>query len=117
MECSWEPKAGGASGIVPEMMKAACCEEEFMSQLMKLVHDVWKVHSVPSNWCDAILVPTLKKGDLRSCDNWRGISLLNVAEKVVARVLQERLQTFRHWPMKNFQNDSVGSEKAGVMWT
>ena len=30
---------------------------------------------------------------LNSCDNWHGISLLDVAGKVVARVLQERLQT------------------------
>ena len=32
------------------------------------------------------------KGDLSSCDNWRGISLLDVVGKVVARVLQVRLQ-------------------------
>ena len=64
-----------------------------MSRLMELVHDVWKVHSVPSDWCDAILVPTPMKGDLSSCDNWHGISLLDVAGKVVARVLHERLQT------------------------
>ena len=34
----------------------------------------------------------LKKGDLTRCDNWRGISLLNVAGKVFARILQDRLQ-------------------------
>ena len=27
---------------------------------------------------DAILVPIPKKGDISSCDNWRGISLLDV---------------------------------------
>ena len=32
-----------------------------------------------------------KKGDLCSCDNCRGISLLDVVGKVVARVLQKRL--------------------------
>ena len=42
-----------------------------------MMKDVWKEHSVPSDWCDAILVPIPKKGDLGSCDNWRGISLLN----------------------------------------
>ena len=48
--------------------------------------------SVPSDWCGAILVPIPKKGYLSSCDNWHGISLLDVAGKVVARVIQERLQ-------------------------
>ena len=64
-----------------------------MSRLLEFVHDVWKMGEVPRDWCDAILVPIPKKGDLSSCDNyWRGISLLDVVGKVVARVLQERLQ-------------------------
>ena len=37
-------------------------------------------------------MPIPKKGDLQLCDNWRGISLLDVAGKVFARILQERLQ-------------------------
>ena len=50
-------KADGAFRILPEMMKAACCEEQFMSRLVELVHDVWKEYSIPRDWCDAILVP------------------------------------------------------------
>ena len=46
-----------------------------------------------SAWRDAVIVPILKKGDdLRCCDNWRGISLLDVVGKVMARILKERLQ-------------------------
>ena len=34
-----------------------------------------------------------RKGiDLQHCDNWRGISLLDVVGKLFARVIQERLQ-------------------------
>ena len=40
---------------------------------------------------DAILIPIPKKGNLRCCDNWRGIALLDVMGKVVARVIQGRL--------------------------
>jgi len=39
-----------------------------------------------------VVVPIPKKGDLTICDNWRGICLLEVVGKVVARVIQERLQ-------------------------
>ena len=86
-------KAGGGSGILLEMVKVACSEEIFMSKLLELVHDVWRECSVPGDWRDAILVPIPKKGDLSSCDNWHGISLLDVVRKVVARVLlQVRLQ-------------------------
>ena len=44
-------------------------------------------------WRDAVIVPIPKKGDLRSCVNWRGISLLDVAGKLFARLIQDRLQS------------------------
>lgn len=37
-------------------------------------------------------MPIPKKGDLQCCDNWRGISLLDVGGKFFARIIQERLQ-------------------------
>ena len=46
----------------------------------------------PQDWSDAVLVPIPKKGDLTKCNNWRGISLLNVVGKVTAQVVQGRLQ-------------------------
>ena len=39
-----------------------------------------------------MLIPIPKKGDLSQCDNWIGIALLDVVGKVVARVIQGRLQ-------------------------
>lgn len=47
---------------------------------------------IPKDWTDAILVPIPKKGDMKRCDNWRGIALLVVVGKLIARVLQRRLQ-------------------------
>ena len=37
-----------------------------------------------------MIVPIPKKDNLRSCDNWRGIALLEVVGKVVARVVHTR---------------------------
>ena len=85
-------KAGGSSRILPEMVKAGCCTKEFLTLLLDLVHTAWEEQRVPRDWSDAILIPIPKKGDLSICDNWRGISLLEVVGKVVARILQERLQ-------------------------
>ena len=47
---------------------------------------------VPQEWADATIIPIPKKGNLSDCNNWRGIALLDVVGKVVARVIQERLQ-------------------------
>ena len=85
-------KAAGSSNILPEMIKTACGSEEFRALLLNLTHTVWEERQVPREWADAILVPIPKKGNLRNCDNWRGIALLDVVGKVVARILQERLQ-------------------------
>ena len=47
---------------------------------------------MPQEWVDAILVPIPKKKNLHCCDNWRGIALLDVVGKLVARIVQNRLQ-------------------------
>ena len=39
-----------------------------------------------------MIVPIPKKGDLTQCDNWRGISLLDVVGKLFTQVMQRRLE-------------------------
>ncbi len=53
---------------------------------------VWEERQVPQDWINAILVPIPKKGNLHVCVNWRGIALLDVVGKLVARIVQSRLQ-------------------------
>ena len=40
-------KASGDSGILPEMVKAACEEYEFIELVLLLVHSVWEERQVP----------------------------------------------------------------------
>ena len=51
------------------------------------MYTVWEESRVPREWTDAIHVPIPKKGNLRNCDNWPGIALLDVVGKVAARIL------------------------------
>ena len=83
-------RAGGKSGILPEMVKG--CGGEMMDHIIDLFATVWREEEVPQDWRDALLVPIPKKGDLTQCDNWRGISLLDCVGKVFAKVIQTRLQ-------------------------
>ena len=78
-------KAGGKNGILPDMIKS--CGPHII-----LFCTVWREEQVPSEWRDAVLVPIPKKGDLTLCDNWRGISLLDVVGKLFAKIVQSRLQ-------------------------
>ena len=84
-------KAPGSSNVLPEMLKVAMKDGEFGQMVLDLVKAVWKDKHVLQEWVDAILIPILKKGNLHCCDNWRGIALLDVMGKVVARVIQGRL--------------------------
>ena len=59
-------KAGGSSGILPEMAKVACEEEEFLELLLALVHTVWDERR---EWADATIIPIPKKGNLSDCNN------------------------------------------------
>ena len=63
-------KAGGRSGILPEMVKAGCDDVEFRNLLLDLVHTAWREQKVPKEWADAVLIPIPKKGDLSNCNNW-----------------------------------------------
>jgi len=66
--------------------------DEFRGLLSDLVHTAWREKKVPQEWANSVLVPVPKKGDLSCCDNWRGISLLDVVGKVVAWILEDWLQ-------------------------
>ena len=83
-------KAGGKNGVLPEMLK--CCGTSMLERLVQLFHQIWEEGRVPSEWKDALIVPIPKKGDLSLCDNWRGISLLDVGGKLFAKTIQRRLQ-------------------------
>ena len=83
-------KAGGKTGILPELLLFG--GGDLLDRLLLVMQDVWRERAVVKDWKDAEIIPIPKKGDLRVCDNWRGISLLDVAGKVFARILQDRLQ-------------------------
>ena len=84
-------KAAGESGILPELVKV--CPDVFVDHLLELLVAVWDSEVVPVDWVNAQMVPIPKKGNLAECDNWRGIALLDVLGKVVARIIQSRLSS------------------------
>lgn len=83
-------KAGGKTGVLPELLLYGGAE--LQDRLLLLLEEVWNARSVVQDWKDAVIVPIPKKGDLKKCDNWRGISLLDVVGKVFTRIMQDRLQ-------------------------
>ena len=59
-----------------------------------VISDVWKKGEVPKDWRDAIMMPLYKgkgAGKGKGCGNYRGITLLSSAGKILAGILLSRL--------------------------
>jgi sorting nexin-29 len=58
---------------------------------------------MPKSWNEAIIIPIYKKGDKSICENYRGISVLNSAYKVFARILLKRLTPYPEENLGRYQ--------------
>ena len=83
-------KAPGSDAIPAEVFKEG--GPELTKKLTELFVSIWHAESVPQDFKDASIVYLYKnKGNRNCCDNYRGISLLSIAGKILARVLLNRL--------------------------
>jgi len=58
---------------------------------------IWNNEQVPWQWNEGIICPVYKKGDRQNCNNYRPITLLNIAYTIFDILLNKR------W-MENIQN-------------
>ena len=85
-------KAAGKDGLFSEIF---CFGGDHIAVVMHaVISDVWEKGEVPKDWRDAIMIPLYKgkgagKGEV--CGNYRGITLLSSAEKMLAGILLSRL--------------------------
>ena len=92
-------KAEIRSAITSMKAGKAPCVDYLTVELLKaditttvdVLHDlfceIWVSKTVPADWRRGLIVKIAKKGDL----NWRGISLMSVAAKVMGKVLIRRI--------------------------
>ena len=83
-------KAPGLDGIPIELLQVG--SPNVLLAVSDLLLKCWSESLVPKDWVDGVLVTLYKgKGDKAVCDNYRGITLLEVVGKVLARLLLNRL--------------------------
>jgi len=83
-------KAPGEDSIPSEIYKDG--GGQLIDRLTGLFVKIWDQESVPQEFKDALIVHIFKRnGDRACCDDHRGISLLSITGKVLARVLLNRL--------------------------
>ena len=69
-----------------------------------LLCDIWSLENMPSDLSLSFLCPVLKKGDATICSNYRGISLLTIAHRILSSILCERLKPFVNKLIGSYQS-------------
>ena len=87
MKCN---KASGGDGIPAEVYTHG--GTTLVHHLHRLFMKIWDNEEVPQELKEASIVTIFKKGSRTDCGNYRGISMLSVAGKILANVLLNRLQ-------------------------
>ena len=61
--------------------------------LHEVIQMIWENVVMPYEWLKRRFVKLPNKGYLRDCTNWRGITLLVIASKVLSKIFIERLKS------------------------
>ena len=89
-------KAVGPDGLPAELLKLGLQQDRtILRELHRLTILIWRQGKVPQQqWKDAVITVLHKKGDKTECENYRGISLVSHAGKVLLKVVTRRLSAY-----------------------
>jgi hypothetical protein len=83
-------KAPGEDGINMELFKFS--DKLFKERLLNFMNKIWKGETPPQSWQKAVVIPIFKKGDMKECHNYQGISLLDAGYKIYSSIIKMKLQ-------------------------
>ena len=88
-------KAVGPDCLPAELLKLGLQQDRTtLRELHRLTILIWRQRKVPQQWKDAVITVLHKKGDKTECGNYRGISLVSHASKVLLKVVARRLSAY-----------------------
>ena len=53
---------------------------------------VWRHEQIPRDWNQGLIIKLPKKGNLKECKNWRGITLLSIVAKILGKIIIDRIR-------------------------
>ena len=79
-------KSAGLDGITAELIKNGGIS--LFERIYQLMMMIWNEEKLPEEWTIGIIQPIYKKGDKLICNNYTGITLLNVVYKILSGIIQ-----------------------------
>jgi len=98
-------KSPGCDEIPAELLLAG--GEAAVTLMHKLCVKIWQTAEWPVDWCRALFIPLPKKGDLQLCENYRTISLICHASKIMLKIILCR--------MTKKLSEEISESQAGYM--
>ena len=84
-------KANGGYGIPVELFQIL---KDDVKVPHTLCQQIWTTQQWPQDWIISVFIPIPKKGNAKQCANYRTITPISHASKVLLKVLQARLQQY-----------------------
>ena len=95
MKAMANEKAVRPDGLSAELLKLGLQQDRaILLEFHRLTTLIWREGKVPQQWKDAIITVLHKKGDKTECGNYRGISVVSHAGKVLLEVAARRLRAY-----------------------
>ena len=83
-------KASGCDGVPAELFQIL--KDDAIKVLHSICQQIWKAQQWPQDWKRSVFIPIPKKGNPKECSNYQTIALILHANKVILKILQDRLQ-------------------------
>ena len=96
-------KAAGVDYIPAELIKQG--GTEMMDLFTRICNKIWQTGEWSTPWTQSLIITLPKKGNLQQCQNYRAISLISHASKVMQKVILNRL--------KSMAEEVIAEEQAG----
>ena len=88
-------EAVGPDGVSVELFKITLNGDPALRRrMLDIIVCVWRGGDVPQQWKDAIIMVLHKKKDRTECGNYRGISLVAYAGKILLKIIARRLSEY-----------------------
>ena len=83
-------KSAGVDKIPTELVQAG--GEAMIDIVTAICNKIWKTGKLPTTWTQSLGITLPKKGNLQLCQNYRTISLISHPNKVMLKIILNRLQ-------------------------